>query len=655
MPRSLAAVATLGLVVVSVLLAFILVDWNLLKGPIERRVSARTGQQLTIGGPLRVTVALRLWIHAEDVRVAAPAGAAAPERFAAKRVAAALSWPALLIGRLDLHELELVAPRVTMERRADADAGPGFEPFLDGRVRIRRLHIDDGTIDFADAASRTAIKLHVTAAGTEAPDDLRVSAAGTYRGKPFTATASGPTALTLAGGDEPYPFVADVRAGATAARLRGAFTGLTADAALDLGLEVSGDDLAHLGDLLGIRLAATPPYRLAGRLSRAGSDWRLDKLAGKVGESDIAGRAEFSTREHRSVRLALVSERLDFDDLGPLIGAPPRTVGENASAEQRREAARLKASRQALPDKPLAAGRWRGLDLEATLVAKRVLHPPTLPIEALEARLRIADGVLTLEPLELKLAGGTAVATIRVDARATPMRGTADVEFRALRLGQLFPTVEAMKKARGFAHGRAKLAGTGDSVKALLGSADGRLSLAIDRGTISNLVLELVGLDAGEAMLIFATRRDREIPLHCAVADFAFEKGIAATNVLVLDTPDTIVIGSGVVDLRNEALDLTLYPRPKDKSVLAARSPLHVRGPLRNPRVQPDASALAARGLGAAALALVNPLLALLPFVETGPGKESDCARMVAAARDWSRPPAEARGETRDGREVQSR
>jgi uncharacterized protein involved in outer membrane biogenesis len=210
-----------------------------------------------------------------------------------------------------------------------------------------------------------------------------------------------------------------------------------------------------------------------------------------------------------------------------------------------------------------------------------------------------------------------------------------------------------MKKSRGVAHGRAKLAATGDSVKALAGSADGRVSLAVDRGTISNLVLELLGLDAGEALLIFAAKGDREIPLHCAVADFGIENGVAATNVLVLDTADTIVIGSGVVDLRREALDLTLYPRPKDRSMLAARAPLHVRGQLRDPRVQPDAASLATRGLGAAALALVNPLLALLPFIETGPGKDSDCARLVAAARDWSR---SAAARTPTGQpEVQSR
>jgi hypothetical protein len=52
--------------------------------------------------------------------------------------------------------------------------------------------------------------------------------------------------------------------------------------------------------------------------------------------------------------------------------------------------------------------------------------------------------------------------------------------------------------------------------------------------------------------------------------------------------------------------------------------------------VRPDASALAARGIGAAVLALVNPLLALAPFIETGPGRDSDCAGLLEAANDGS-------------------
>jgi len=210
---------------------------------------------------------------------------------------------------------------------------------------------------------------------------------------------------------------------------------------------------------------------------------------------------------------------------------------------------------------------------------------------------------------------------------------------RALGLRELFPTVEPMKKAHGLAHGRARLTGHGNSVAELLASADGRVSLAVDRGTLSNLALELLGLDAGEAILLFASG-DRDIALRCAVADLGVRDGIATSDLLVLDTADTVVVGAGVIDLRRETLDLTVYPRPKDVSLLAARTRLNVRGTLRNPQVRPDPKALAARGVTAAVLALVNPLLALAPFIETGPGRDSDCAQLLAQAKTWAKPPA---------------
>ena len=58
-----------------------------------------------------------------------------------------------------------------------------------------------------------------------------------------------------------------------------------------------------------------------------------------------------------------------------------------------------------------------------------------------------------------------------------------------------------------------------------------------------------------------------------------------------------------------------------------------IAAPFKDPKVQPDIGPIAARVAGAALLAAVNPLLALLPFIETGPGKDSDCAKLLAQVR----------------------
>jgi uncharacterized protein involved in outer membrane biogenesis len=627
-------------VLTALALCVALFDWNAARGPIERGLAASTGREVALRGDLDVLLRWPPRVVARDVRVANPEWARRPDLLTARQVTLAPSLPALFRGVLAFERIELVEPRLALEQR-DGLRTWGFGSRGEGSPpRIGRLRIDDGVVEFLDPASSTAITAEVSARGDATDDEVTVSARGEHRGVPVRLQAQGPSLLQLADRTKPYPLVATVRAGKTRAHFEGTVTGLPSPSALDLRVELSGEDLSHLRRLVGVGAPATPPYALRGHLRRAGANWSFDAVEGTIGDSDIAGSAAYSPGPRPHLELAIASERLDFDDLGPLIGAPPKTTrGETASDEQRAEAQRMQQRNQALPAKPLDASRWQRMDVDLSLVGKRVLHPPALPIQSLDATLRIRDGVLRLAPLRLRVAGGEIAGTLTLDARKSRLHGVAELDFRRLALRELFPTIGAMRDARGIAHGRARLVGTGNSVAELLGSASGRISLAVDHGTISQRALELIGLDIAESALLLLAGGDREIALHCAVADLEVQRGIATSNVLVLDTDDTLVVGAGVVDLAREQLDLTVYPRPKDMSPFAARAPLRVRGPLRNPQVLPDPKVVAARGLTAALLALVNPLLALAPFIETGPGDDSDCAALLARAKDWSQRP----------------
>jgi uncharacterized protein involved in outer membrane biogenesis len=626
------------LFVAAALLVFVvLFDWNAARGAIERAFLARTGRALVIGGALDVRLRWHPLIVAHDVRVANPAWAHHPDLLTARRLTLALSLPALARGAVRFHAIELVEPRLALERHdglrtwAFGTQGTGPAP------TIGRLRIDQGTVEFRDHDAEIAVTAEVASRGDASADEVTVAAHGTYRGEAFRLRAEGPSVLGLADRSVAYPLAATVQAGRTHLRFEGTVTGLPSPSALDARLELAGDDLSDLRRLIGVAVPATPPYALRGRLYRDEGRWRLDGVVGRIGDTDVAGELAYAATPRPHLTLAIVSERLDFDDLGPLIGAPPKTsAGETASAEQRDEAQRLKQRRQALPSKPFDPGRWQRVDVDLSLTGRRVVHPPALPIQGLEATLQIRDGVLRLAPLRMRVAGGEIAAVIELDGRRSPLHGTAEMDFRRLALRELFPTVQAMRDARGVAHGRARLTGTGNSVAQLLGSASGRISLAVDQGMISQRVLEMMGLDIAESALLLVTG-DREVALHCAVADLGVRAGVATSDVLVIDTADTLIVGAGVLDLAREQLDLTVYPRPKDTSPFAARTALHVRGPLRNPSVVPDAKGLAARGAAAALLALVNPLLALAPFIETGPGEDSDCARLLAGAKNWSR------------------
>jgi hypothetical protein len=83
--------------------------------------------------------------------------------------------------------------------------------------------------------------------------------------------------------------------------------------------------------------------------------------------------------------------------------------------------------------------------------------------------------------------------------------------------------------------------------------------------------------------------------------------------------------------------------------VLSLRSPLYVTGTLSHPAVSPDTATLAARGAAAAGMAVLNPFAALIPLVETGPGKDSPCGQLVAWAEEHRREGKETTGEAKRG------
>ena len=110
----------------------------------------------------------------------------------------------------------------------------------------------------------------------------------------------------------------------------------------------------------------------------------------------------------------------------------------------------------------------------------------------------------------------------------------------------------------------------------------------------------------------------------------------------MLDTQDTKITGEARVDLGEEVMQVSFYPQPKDPSIAVLRAPLHIKGPFAKPSVGVDKTAIAARAGAALLLGMVNPLLALIPMVETGGGEDADCGslvRDVSAGKDVGRSP----------------
>ena len=472
-----------------------------------------------------------------------------------------------------------------------------------------------------------------------------------FRSNAFKAKGAGGPAIAIRDETTAYPLKVEASIGRTQVSAEGTATGLLKLSTLDMKLALRGDNLGQLFPIIGIATPRTRPYAVQGRLQRAGNEWNYEDFKGRFGESDIAGSAKLTVGGQRPMVVAnLTSNVLDIDDLGPLIGARQGSVkaareaadvvraeGNSSGAtsvptDTKPTTAATPARMRVLPDLPFKTDRWNSLDAEVNLRAKTIRRAAALPLENLRVHMLLRDALVTLDPLDFGVAGGHLNAFITLDGSKRPIQATARVKAQKLLIAKLFPSAALNKTSIGQVNGVFDLKGRGDSVGQMLATSEGKIGLVAAGGQISRLMMEKAGLHLWE-MLQLNLAGDQLIELRCAVADFDVKAGILRPNALILDTQVTTITGTGSIDLAREQLDLTLNQRTKNTSPLALRSPLILRGSFVKPVVGVDKGKLAVRALGAVALGLVNPLLALIPLVDPGPGKDSDCAPLLTAAK----------------------
>ncbi|RFC34990.1 MAG: AsmA protein/hypothetical protein [Candidatus Nitrotoga sp. SPKER] len=637
-----------GFLLVIILLIVLIItffNWNWLRGPIERMATEKTGRQLVINGDLSAHLAWpRPLFRAEHITFANPPWAKEKQMVAVGGIEFTIDLSALLRKNVVLPEVRLEHPVVFLEQSAD-----GRKNWLldhdqkdeDSRVHIGHILLDHGRLSYDDPVKMISIQSEISTQDGEqqagpAKAGIVFSARGQYQGLPLAVHGTGGAVLALHNEAVPYPLKIDAKIGQTAAQADGTITGLTKISAVDLNLVLRGDSLADLFPLIGIVLPDTPAYSTKGRLMHSEHKWRYENFAGATGKSDIAGTLQVVTGGKRPfMQGELVSKVLDLADLGPLIGARPGSLVEAAKqpAPSSDQTTVISAKARVLPDEPFNTDRWSTMDADVKLRAKSIRRAKALPIEDLVVHLKLQDSVLTLSPLNFGLAGGDLVALVSLDGQQDPIRAHAKVQAKKLLLSKLFPTVDLSKASIGEINGAFDISGKGNSVAHMLATSNGKLGLVIAGGEISNEMIEIIGLDLWE-WLRFKMKGDQPTQIRCGVADFGVKNGVMEANALILDTVDTNIGGMGTIDFGKEMLDLTLNPQPKDKSPIALRGPIHIRGTLANPDVQLDKVKLVERGLGAVLLGIINPLLALIPLIETGPGLDSDCGRLIQKTQE---------------------
>ncbi|MDQ3057968.1 MAG: AsmA family protein [Pseudomonadota bacterium] len=638
--RWLAGIAAFVVILALVVYFF---PWDALRGPINRYVSEQLGRRFEITRHLAVKLGRITTVRADGVEIANPDWAHEPLLLKAKAAEFDLHlWP-LLRGRVELPRIALTEPHIGLQiepdgRRTWALSRDATDP--DATPHIGALLVDQGSLTYrAKAQGANLNVIFSLIRESAAPLPLSYQATGTWKNESFTASGHAGGVLKLSKDTEaPFPLEISAAAGRTRLKAKGSISDLADMAGINAAFELQGHNLDDLYKLLGVVLPSTPPYKLRARLDKQDRLWAVSQIEGTLGKSDLSGALSFD--QSAAVPLLsgkVASRRLDFEDLGPVIGwgpagaSSPQPRASSASGAAPASRPRTRAPGKVLPVTPLNVAKLKAMNADVTYSAADIRHVKALPLDKGSVHVRLKAGVMQLDPISLGVAGGSVAGRISIDANQKPATFTTRLDVRAVQLNQLFPTIETSQRGFGKISGDFDLNGRGNTLAQMLGSASGNMAVLMGKGQISNILLEYMGLDGGE-IIKFLVRGDRNVQLRCAAAAFDVKQGLMTSRAIVLDTSDTVITGVGEVNLARETLDIRLKPSPKDPSILSLRSPLRISGTFGAPTAAPENTALAGRVGLAVLLGAINPLLALAATIETGPGEDANCAGILKQA-----------------------
>lgn len=643
--------------------------WPFLKGPAQKQLSQRLNRDIEFGDRFQLKLFGSIRLDTSALRIGPPRDLPANSPLGGNLVNATdahLELPYSTVFDL-LRERENEAPpRIASLRFGQVDAA--LKRQADGRANwtlttpkrdparkqmdmpvVDELVLGKGHIVYDDGVLKTFIDARVsTREGAHVVDGrksagLVVEGKGRHEDRPFDfrATSAGVLPLVARDHSTAVPITVLLNAGDAKFSFEGTGTDIIGFHALDGAAALSGPSLAKVGDALGLTLPTTEPFDLKGRLSKSGQLWGLKNAALAVGDSRLGGQFSYDRRPQVPLLSGeLTGSHFDLADLLPAFGAPRPGSGNP----------KLPSGR-VLPQREFDIPSLRQMNADVKVRLQRadlgaIFRQPLAP---LHGDLSLQGGVLKLNNMLARAAGGELKGHLGLDGTQAQPLWTVDVRWGGIELEQwLKPRDRLAKETKpggekpGYISGRlgghADLKGRGKSTAQLIGSLSGTVQAWIRKGSISHLLVEGAGIDIFEAVGVLI-KGDERLPLNCAAVKAKLGDGIVLAEVGLVDTGDSTVFVSGSASLVDEKLDLLLVTKPKDMSPVTLRSPVRLQGTFSAPQVKLDSKQLATKAGLAAALAAVHPLASLIALFDPGDKEHAGgCERALQQLRDADGP-----------------
>lgn len=609
-----------------------------LERPFERIATSIFGREVSVGGDFQLYSDPHIKFRAERLVIDNPDWAESERFVDSKLIDLRIDIVRLIFGKVLFRRATLKDTHFALEW----DPAGAHNTWTFGETRgepfrlpeIRRAAIAGTTLAYRDPPRRLVADIAfapIAARSSRFGEAIGFKGGGTSMGEAFRVTGrlESPDATAAGGRND---LAARIEVGDSSIDVAGTLPGATELDGAVLDVRARGGNLATPFLLLGVAVPETRRFDLGGELRPVGDEWRMTKIAGTFGESDLSGSMTVRTGGERLFIAAdLASRALDILDAGPWVGIPPERLesmgGKGAiTTEDGRP--------RVLPNAPLNAEGLSHFDARIAYRAANV-RTGTIPLQNFRLTLGLDNRRLTLKPVQFDFAGGTLRGNIDLNARRSPVVTRYDVNLSPVRIADLLRGFDVESTGtKGVLKGRLDLTGSGNDVRESLSSANGRIAVILPQGDFWLRNAELLELDIGDFVeAALGDKLKEPARIRCGLIAFTVKDGVGNADPIFIDTRKNVIRGGGRISFKDESLDLVVEADAKNPSLFSGQSPIGVGGWFAAPTVNPVSGKLLGRAAAGGVLgALISPLAALVAFIDLGDEDDTNCAPVLAGA-----------------------
>ena len=630
------------------------IDVQKYKPVIQEKVSEATGRPFTLGGDLRLSLFPWAGLAFSDLRLGAPPGFKEKDFISVESFEFQVKLLPLLFKDIQVKRFVLVGPRIVLEKSKDGKANweglgkAGTEAAAKPETRkkgpkekgggdipieslaVETFTIKDGDILFIDhgrGERRQLKELSLNLDGISLEQPISMSLSGLVDDKPFSLKGKiGPLGKKPGEGTVDLDLSASVFETVTA-KVRGRVTDAATSLAYDLDVQVEPFSPRKLATAFGQPLPLTPAdpnvlKRLSLKSSLQGSAQTLKVEDGVLELDDSKLRLSTLIKEFSkpNVTFELDLDQIDLDRYLPASQNEPAKSGD--------------ASTQ--PAKKTDYTPLRKLVIDGKVHIGK-LKVKNARVQDIDLKIKGRNGVLNLDPLNMKLYQGTVKSKTTLDVRRNTPATKFNLQMSGVEVRPLLKDLQNKDFLEGNSQAQLALSMRGDSPEKIKQTLSGKGEFSINDGAIVGVDLASMArnIKAAFGQEVRGGERPRTDFAELS-APFTLTNGLFNTTNTKLKNPFLRLKAKGKANLVTETLDFRVKPKfvatmegqGSDMSRSGVAVPVIVTGTFSSPKFRPDVEAIMKKSLEKE---LTGDVGKILPYQDK---KEDESTSVEKKARD---------------------